>query len=247
MITDKVKKIKEKIVKLQRKAESAESIGNLDEAEIFITKVQELLQQYNLEMSDIQTEEEQMVNIEREDIDFKSTHGWAKTDSNWLHILYHWVSKYNFCKFVGDGNTKNPGGWIIGEEHNRDMVKFICAQVVPVVKRLRKERWREYQGHEKTNAFKRGYYRGAVAGFRDKMREQEEASKAKFEGMAGLMVLNEKLVDEKTAEYFGRLRKTSQRGLKGQSGRQSGYQDGKKINVKQGVGSGSRPAGNLLN
>ena len=50
-------KILEKIKKLIRHKESAEKIGSISEAEAFAVKIQKLLNEYNISLSDIDLEE----------------------------------------------------------------------------------------------------------------------------------------------------------------------------------------------
>lgn len=231
-------KIKDKIAKLWKKSESAEKMGSLHEAEAFMTKAQELIQQYNLELADLKLEDEKEVNnCIVETIDTIEDHGWSKTDGPWLIDLYCRVARFYFCKGViaGSNNNKRMRVHLVGEAHNIDMVKYVVASVVPTVKRLRLQRWKEYQGYEKQNTFKRGYYSGAVSGFYQKLYDQQQASKEKYTGLTGLIVLSERLVDEKAAEEFNLVYK-KKRSLSGMGGTNAGFKDGKNLNVNKGVG-----------
>lgn len=236
-------KIKDKIEKLYKKAQSAEDIGSLEEAAIFMTKAQELLVQYNLELSDLNLEGEKQEAI-RERVDLKEYHKWSKVDGDWLLRLYNVVSIFNFCKVVAHGTHAVS---IVGEEQNVDMVKYICANIVPTVKSLRAKAWKQYEGFEKMNAFKRGYYRGAVSGLHTKLAEQRETEKAKYAGLTGLMVTSGKLVDQKMAELFGSLGRKRSTRLSAASGTAQGYQDGKNLQINKGVSGSSRSASRLLN
>lgn len=224
-------KIKEKIEKLFRKAESAEKIGSLEEAAIFSSKAQELLVQYNLEMSELDLGETKQEAIGFY-VDLKARYGLNKTDGDWLIRLYSTISQFNFCKIVTKGNI---GLTIVGEEHNIDMVDYICSNLIPTIKQLRLKAWKEYNGTEKTNTFKRGYYRGAVSGIHAKLREQRDRDSIKYEGLPGLILVSEKLVDEKMRELFPNLGVRRSRNLQGASGLTRGYADGKNIQINKGV------------
>jgi len=246
---DNLDKVKDKIEKLFRKAESAGEMGSLDEAAAFTAKAQAILTKYNLDMADIKVEQDGNT-CEGERNDLKEKHGWTKTDGDWLIKLYSTISRHNFCKIVVHKMYKStePMITIIGEPHNIEMVKYICSHLVPKIKQLRLQRWKEYNGYEKTNAFKRGYYRGAVQGINAKLVEQRDNDKSKYTGLQGLIVLSDALVDEKMAELFSNLTNGGRsRSLSGASGAMAGYKDGKNMNINKGVGASDSSSGRLLN
>lgn len=229
-------KIKERIEKLFRKARSAEEIGSLEEAATFTAKAQELLVQYNLELSDLEIDGEQGPEIIRVTVELKDRYGWAKTDGDWLIRLHNAIAHFNFCKLISHSHTYIS---LIGEQHNIDMVEYICSNVIPTIKALRLKAWREYTGTEKTNTFKRGYYRGAVSGLFTKLHEQRKAEEAKYSGLTGLIVRNDEAIQEKTSELFPNLKTRTTRRLRGSTGLSQGFQDGKNIQINKGVGGRS--------
>lgn len=242
-----LEKVKDKIEKLFRKAESAGELGSLEEAAIFAAKANEILTKHNLEMADINLETD-INSCEGDRVFVKDEHGWSKTDSDWLIKLYGTICRYNFCKIVIHTMIRGQDCTIIGEPHNIEMVKYVVSHLVPKIKQLRLRRWKEYHGYEKTNAFKRSYFRGAVMGIELKLREQRLADEVKYDGLPGLVVLTNKLIDEKMAELFKNLKYGSRgRGLSGHDGGSLGVADGKRMSINRGIGAGNGSSGRLLN
>lgn len=249
MGNDQSEAIKSKIEKLFKKAESAKELGSLQEAETFMAKAQEILTKYNIEQSELNLGDEQENPVGYEVINMGEAHNWKKTDGRWLIQLYHVVGQHNFCKVV---INRTPGTsqviTLIGEDHNRDVVKFMCSNIIPKIRNLEKDRWKEYHGSEKRNAFRRAYLSGAAAGIGAKLSEQRKQDKAKYEGLTGIIVLKDQLVDEKTAEIFGKLKQSRSRRLSANDAGARGYSDGKKVKVDPGVKGGKSSNGpNLLN
>lgn len=232
-----VEAVKSKVEKLFKKAESAKELGSLEEAATFMAKAQEILMKYNLEKSELNLGDEENSPIEIGQVDLKDSHGWVKTEGQWLFGLFNTVARNNFCKVVkvGDHQVK-----IIGEENNMDVVKFMVANIVPKIRELEKKRWGEYHGPDKRGAFRRAYLAGAVHGIHIKLTEQQATDKEKYSGLQGIIVLQDQLVDEKMAEAFGRLRKSRSRRLSSGSGAMQGRRDGKNLKLDPGVKGGSK-------
>lgn len=232
--------IKSKIEKLFNKAESAKEIGSLKEAEIFMAKAQDILMKFNIDKSQLNLGFEQgNPCVVDKYINLKDLHGWSKTDGKWLQRLYHFVAINNFCKSVSSGNYLVT---LIGEPANVDVVKYMVANIVPKIKQLRLRAWKEYHGPEKTNSFKRGYYAGAASGIYTKLRDLREENKAKYNGLEGIIKMHDVVVDEKTAEEFGRLTNSKSRRLSSVNGFNKGHSDSKGISINKGVG-GSKQSG----
>ena len=238
---DNLEGIKSKIEKLFNKAESAKEMGSLQEAEIFMAKAQDILMKYNVDKSQLNLGFEQGNPCLVDRLNMPDLHGWSKSDGKWLIRLYNYVAVNNFCKVVAHGNFTLS---IIGEPANVDVVKYMVANIVPKIKQLRLKAWKEYNGPEKTNSFKRGYYAGAATGIYTKLRDLMEANKAKYDGLEGIIKMHNVVVDEKTADEFGRLRSSKSRKLSSVSGFNQGHSDSKGISINKGVG-GSRQSGPL--
>jgi hypothetical protein len=108
--------------KLIRQAESAQTLGNVAEAEAFSAKVQSLLLKYRLEMTDVQIDEEQKAEpVDRESIVGRGT---------WQGWLVQAVADSMFCYIVANVRTFH----VIGTPTNRQlcisMYTYLSANAV---------------------------------------------------------------------------------------------------------------------
>lgn len=234
------KSIEEKIAKLFRKAESAEEIGSMEEAMIFVAKANELLTKYNLDKGDINLEEERD-NIDYQEVVWSYRYKHSKVDGDWIIHMYNVVAKFHYCKVIahpGSPRFNIPHSLtVFGEQQNIDMVIFVCTQLIETAKELVKKNWKEYHGPEKRNKFRRGYYIGFVAGIHEKLQEQrKQQEQDKPKQMGALIVMTDKLVNQKVEEKYPNIKKASNsRKTSSQHGSMAGFRDGKRTNIKKGI------------
>lgn len=227
-----VESVKTKVEKLFKKAESAKELGSLQEAEAFMAKAQEILLKHNIEKSQLNLSDEEESPVEYLRFSLDEHFNFIKTEGQWLISLLNVVARNNFCKVVKNGNTHAT---IIGEQDNMDVVLYMVANIVPKIRGLEKQRWKEYNGFDKRGAFRRGYLAGAVHGIHLKLQEQRKKDTDKYEGLTGIVVLKDQLVDEKMAEIFGKLRTSRTRRLSSSSGAAQGQADGKNLKLNKGL------------
>ena len=238
--TTDLDKIKSRIEKMLRKAESAKEIGSLHEAEVFAKTANKLLMEYNLSMSDINLgENKQNIN------DFGLELKYNKTDGDWMVRLYHTIAKFNLCKVIRIGKTTKIV--IIGEKYNVDLVMFISSQLVHVIKSLCSQRWKEYNGFEKKNTFKRGYYSGAVVGLYSKLREQQEELNREVVGVTALIKTNEVAIQEKVSQMFNNIKQGKSKKLSGNDGQTMGRIDGRNLQINKGIGNEQNSHKSMVN
>lgn len=223
-------KLIKKLQGLNAKAVSAKEIGNIEEAAAFAAKFQELLTKHNLEKTDLNLNGNDP-KAEGEWIDLNKEHGLAKTDGKWLQRLYGVVARANFGNIVVHGNCIT----LIAEKHNVEAIQYMVTSLATTIKHLRLQRWKEYHGPDKMNAFKRGYYMGAVQGINTKLSEQREKDMVKYDGLPGLVVTQNKLVEDKMFEMFGKLGTSRSSRLSGSGGLAAGRKDGRTMSVNKGV------------
>ncbi|MAO08076.1 MAG: hypothetical protein CL596_05120 [Alteromonas sp.] len=233
--------IKKKIAALFKKAESAKEIDSLEEAQAFMAKAQDLLAKYNLEKSQLDLDDE-TIKIEHDVFNMRDKFKWQKTDGNWLISLYHTVSIFNFGKIVKHNMYEFT---IIGEQANIDMIDYMCSNIIPKIKELRLKAWKEYNGPDKSNAFKRGYYKGAVSGIYFKLREIREQAKKEYSGMSSLVISHNRAISEEASKLFNTIRTGKARSYSSESGRELGFRDGKNLNLNKGVSGKSKTSRTL--
>ena len=238
--TTDLDKIKSRIEKMLRKAESAKEIGSLHEAEVFAKTANKLLMEYNLSMSDINLgENKQNIN------DFGLELKYNKTDGDWMVRLYHTVAKFNLCKVIKIGHSNKIT--ILGEKYNIEIVTYICSQLVHTIKSLCSQRWKDYDGPEKRNTFKRGYYIGAVNGLYEKLEQQQQELNREMVGVTALIKTNEVAIQEKVSQMFNNLKKGKSKRLSGSDGATLGKIDGKNLQINKGIGNEQNSHKSMVN
>jgi len=184
----------EKIKKLQQTAESYEGMGLEEAARLYAEKVQELLFENKLSMSDVDAtilDSEDPIEPEyaRNDAMKEGKRLW------WAEHLSRNIAKYHFCKTVldvGEGSIR-----FIGRESDREvaiyMFVYLSRTMVSIMKsekkRLQKEEkiifkeWqngaRHFEGYQPfdNKGFKNNFYLGFIRAITDRYREQAEQFK----------------------------------------------------------------------
>ena len=223
-----LEKIKSRIEKMLKKAQSAKEIGSLHEAEVFSNTANKLLMQYNLSMSDINMGEKRE-NIGNTNLELKTN----RTEGDWLFRLYSVISKYNLCKAIRITNTNKV--IIFGEKLNVDTVLYITSNLQEAIKRLCSERWSTYNGIEKKNTFKRGYYIGAVKGIAQKLHQQSQEMSKEMIGMTSLVKTNKLALRDKVQARFNNVKSSGPKRLSSNDGLLMGMADGRRMQVNKGI------------
>lgn len=233
-------KIIDKVRALLRKAESAREIGSQSEAETFAKKAQELILKYNLEKHQLgEGKDPQRFEALRWDY----VPYYKKTEANWIAVLFSCIAEFNFCRVVINSSyhkgKKQPIAiTVLGERENAETVVFICEQLINRIRSMKSTYWKEYQaigGYEKKNTWSRGFFRGVVAGLYDQLQKQREEQKKKNEQVGGLMLYNDKALEEFTTQQYPRLRTSRSSRLTGISGFQQGVSKGRSMTINKGI------------
>lgn len=232
----------ERLQKLLRKSESAKELGSLEEAEAFAMKAQQILMEYNLTEDQIDlSHKEKVIEDYMQDKDFL-----PKNESRWLVLLYHCICKHHLCRGISHSHGKY-GFSIFGEKTNVEIVKYICDQLEVRIRILAKEAYRSYQGHEKRNAFYRGFFFGAVEGIDAKLSENKQEIIKNNENLYGLIVRKNEEVNKAVKEtYGGTLGRGKGTRTSAAHGREIGYQKGKSMEIHKGVGGSGAYGQKLL-
>jgi hypothetical protein len=231
-------KIVERIQKLLRLRDNA---GTQAEAENAAAKVQELLFKHNLEMSEVQSHvpDDEKSKIERQF--FTTDEG--KNESTWVQQLYSAIARYNFCMIVihkqGYRQHQSPQIAILGKPENIAVVGYTCDWLVPRIRKMSGEAFREYTGYEKKGKFTRGFLVGCVAGIQHKLHKEWQALQDSAVSTA-LVVVNTQELEQAKTEMYGRLSQGRRTSLSSQAGYQSGYSAGSTMSFQKGVESGQR-------
>lgn len=240
-MAENMDKVLNRIAKLMQMADG----GTKHEAEVAAKMAQSMLIKHNLSMSDVDT---QIGEDERAIMDelFNMKDTWKKVEGNWVSSLYHIVAINNLCKIIVHGGGKWKNITVIGSKSNVSMVHFICQQLIPRLRDAEKQEWSWYNGYDKRNVFKRGFFQGAVSGISNQLsaslQELQEADK----NVHGLVLYNEKAVTEYRDNKWPNLGKS--RGSRSSSwdGYKSGKNVGSNMNIHRGVGGSKSGRGGIL-
>ena len=240
-MAENMDKILDRIAKLMQMADG----GTKHEAETAAKMAQSLLIKHNLSMADV---DNQIGEDERAIMDelFNMRDTWKKVEGNWISSLYHVVAINNLCKIIIHGGGKWKNITVIGSKANVSMVNFICMQLIPRLRDAEKQEWSWYNGFDKRNVFKRGFFQGAVAGISNQLsmalQELQDADK----NVKGLVLYNDKAVTEYRDNKWPNLR--NGRGSRSSSwdGYKSGKNVGSNMNIHRGVGGSKSTVGGML-
>src|ERR1700680_168525 len=142
--------------------------SNPDEAANAAAKMQDLLFRHNLSEDDLKTDLEKTPVYEKEIIDI----GVASPQSKaWKVALMNLLALNNFCKVF---NTRTSEVWLIGQEENRMVVKYLYDFLSKDLIRMGKLAAKEAKqlGPINSTFWKKSFFVGAVETINMRLREQ---------------------------------------------------------------------------
>lgn len=244
--------ILEKIQKLKAMQDSATDLGNDHEAAAFAAKVQSMLFEHKLEMSEVRDfGMEDDITIEKE------CFGWdgagiphSGKSSHWLSILAHSVAEANGCKsFFMRGTNKVL---IVGTKESRLITEYMLEVLARYGKNSSEKSYRagyakaKKQGHAHTmKGYKRAFLSAFVAMIGKRLKEETKKSMDAV-SEKGLMVIN---AEEHALKVFLAPIPTRQSGFTGsrnRAGYDAGTQAGQNANIGyNAVGTDGKRVKNL--
>lgn len=149
---------RDKLIDKIRKLLALSTSPNENEAMAAAQKVQDLLAEHNLDMSDLEVAEADTVVDDTEAV---------TVSKSWIILIYAVVAELYFCVYVhgtvGVTKKKGPGGMkkmsnhhIIGEKHNVIVARLMADYLTKTVHRLSREASLDYEKGERTR-FKRSF------------------------------------------------------------------------------------------
>ena len=190
-------KIIEKLKKLIRHEQSARAIGNVDEAAAFAMKIQELLDAYNLSLSEIDIAEARESVSGTNYPDLRMAQLWQK---NFLGDL----AEIHGCRMI----LSSSGAIIVGSEIDREIVvelyryfealgQHLCDrhvkawQQTPNYRRKRKKTFY-------TRRYKTAYLIGYQSALLERIQEQQDLDKQQASNETAMIYIGNKLADAST-------------------------------------------------
>ena len=172
--------IYKKIKKLFNHAKGAKKIGSLAEAENAMLKVNKILMDYNLSLEDLNLHEKEKENLIHVFIPGTEVKFKPDNEGDWVILLYFIISDINMCQGVSHAEN---GFTIIGQEHNIEITKFLCSQLLPRITQLANvevELYALVTGHDHPilkRRFRKDFLMGVVRGIGNKLFMQREELK----------------------------------------------------------------------
>lgn len=220
----KMDRIKSLIEKLSRLSKSS----NIHEAELAATRMQDILMRYNLSLSDIELEKD---DVERE----AHTLGGSSCERTWRGILHERIARYNFCRSIRvSGSFKMA---VVGKKHNLEVVSFMYVYLSTTIWRLAKESANQAGlGLSGRYTYLNSFASGAVASIESRLKEARDNEVKKSSKCRDLVVVQDALVEKKFNDDFAaKMIKQKPAGDFDASGYLRGKEAGAKIGLHQGV------------
>lgn len=245
-------KILDKIKKLMRHKESAEAIGSTAEAEVFAVKIQKLLNEYNLSLSDISLEERQD-NITKTKEDAKSPGFKGRSSYRVMKV----VAKFNWCKVYCSSKSTDNYMILVGSPENIEVCKYIHSVVFNVAVKEGRKSYSKYKKEFEENVIKRAlfnkpisrgaYLRTFIEGFSSGLYDKFEAEQNQFKkentNAGAIIVANEGLILSFVEKSLGKIQTKKQKGGIGENTNASnlGYSAGRNVQITKGIETESKP------
>jgi len=233
---------------IKKLIDKANGTNNLEEADAFMKKAQEMLKKYNLDAERVMSREEvQKQGVEETRVVY---------DETWQAFLAMYISKANMCRLITIGGFGVSKFAVIGKPSNVAAVVYLYEFYRGAIMGLALKRYDEMvksfmsdlnlstkeKNKHKSN-FIENYIKGCVDGVNDQMTKQKEVEMCDGE-IRGMVLHNEDLVQKyMDANYpnLGRSRSGYTSGSGG--GYNSGRSDGQGIGSRTDGGSSRKMIG----
>lgn len=251
--------ILEKIRKLHEHAASAKEIGSEHEAQAFAAKVQQLLNDYKLSMSDVHA------SAPKDDEMGMTFFTWAECKLEtrrvrvpWTESLANLIGRVYYCKFIIAGYSGYIGSFI-GTKTDREIAVYMFCFVAGFLEKFSYREYKRYYAKAKemgdtsdTSGYRSGFITGFIARLKERFDEELRTPVGDLDAQnrATAIVHVKRDALSKADEWMKNNVKTKQCRMStlGLNHSGDGYRDGKKaaddLNLNRPLGN-SRPHGEL--
>lgn len=232
MTDSKKQKLLNKIKNLLDLAEKNSSVG---EAETAAKKAQALIMKYNIEEAELREGEEPTIEEYRYPV-YKMQ---KKNEGKWIRKLFYIIAHFNFCDVVYGKDWVNGEGhvdivYLIGDQNNVELVKYIVLQLVPKFRASFKIEWKKYDGPDSYHVFRRNFFKGVNAGIYSKLHAQQQEF-AEDGSTAIVLSKNKDMLDKFIKNKYPNLGTARQTQATSIDGYAQGREAGKKANINAGI------------
>ena len=233
----KLTEIAKKVKALLALSQSA----NANEAALAAEKAREILEKYNMTLTDIEIKSAEMVNN-----DFRVYHNskqypdwYYKKFPRWFYSLTTVMAQYFYVRVVYDFD-----GFInfLGAKPDVEVAKYIMQYLVHEIERLAEEYLKKFRGSgiSQMKELRVSFCIGVVDGIRHKLKSEKDKSvPAKTASGTDLMVIKGAALEEYKKQQFPHLGtiKSGSRLGHDYGAKESGFDKGKNITIRHGVTS----------
>jgi hypothetical protein len=236
--------IPESLLNRIRKVQALTNSPNLGEASNATAKLSELLFKYNLELADLTSTDDGLIDTSYITEHFATSN--SKRAINWKRVLVFRVARYNFCRALTYTSSSKMA--IVGQKHNIEFVKWLCNKLFDELPRLAEIGWLYYQLECNANgvkpelhgkSWKNDFLHGACNVIQDRLYKQfKESQNANAESTA-LVVQSKRKVNDAFNQVFPQTSNVSFNTGNYSSGRVKGKTAGAKVGLNQPIKSGN--------
>lgn len=237
-MTEIPEQILNRLKKLLALEKGAKEVGSLHEAEQAGKSAQALIMQYNIDIGTL--EEGERIKIDEQVIEWGEQTN--KKEGKWVETLYIRIAKLNLCDIILIPRSKAM--YIIGKEVNIELVKYFVEQMMVKIRYIEKIEWKWYEKNswmidepEKRNAWRRGFFEGAVVAIISKLNQQKEQMVEQNSNLPVIIQQNVAEIESFIAKNHNIKMKRSRGGSASQDGFSKGYEKGKEVEVNKGLRS----------
>lgn len=238
--------------------------GTPEEAANAAARINDLLLRYNLSMAEVDSHNplKDQSRIEVHTFDLEAYQG--RHDAGFGAKLLGVIARFNFCQVVLRPQRRHEYDQgladLLGKPHNVEVCIYMLDYCKTHIVRMEKEHWGRYQGIEKRNTYRRGFYQGAVVAIAERLHAQQQETinnqasetnasvSSVSDQFAIILRKDNELIKEEMQKRYNNLRSgNNRRQLDSRDGKQSGYEAGKRLDFSKGIGGGKPSTRGLLN
>lgn len=249
-----LEKIKNKLAKLMRLYEGAKEINSEGEAQNAAAKIQAILIQYNLEMSDINTEEENKNEVGEESMSYYT---YKFIGGDWEFKLMSVICRWNFCQLLFTKRIKQMH--VLGEKENIEVVKWLHSVLCRKFVGFGKDKYKVFKETPEylfdpigLDTFLRRYLTGCSEGLNTKFYDEDRARRMNEQVLAtkitALVVRKNEAIQQFIQDKYPKLKTAKVGGpVKYGSAHRMGYNDGKNVEIHKGLNDSKTTQANKVN
>lgn len=218
--------VEEKIIERVRKLLALSTSSNPNEAANAAAKAQELLQQYNLELSQVQANEQRGP-------EYIKSGAVLGGKQKWRHILLEVLCSHNFCKSFYYQGT--PRAVIVGEKHNIEVVEYLYEHLLHELPLMASAAYKQSGSVAHPVTWKDAFYIGATRSISERMHEERARFEQESNNTRTLIVLKDKELQQAVQQFFPNTARARAKRVRSVEGYVEGVKAGQTVALRKAV------------